>query len=94
MIEKQKRLFKNGKIGLKDYWESFIVSYKIKKRTISQKIYKQENIREQLSWFLIDVYFEYEFCLLIDFSPSKPDDKLIMATLSPFLRFFTIIPIL
>lgn len=61
MIEKQKRLFKNGKIWLKDYWESFIVSYKIKKRTISQKIYKQENIREQISWFLIDVYFEYEF---------------------------------
>lgn len=55
------RLFKNGKIGLKDYWESFIISYKIKKRTISQKIYKQENIREQISWFLIDVYFEYEF---------------------------------
>ena len=52
---------KHGKIGLKDYWESFIISYKIKKRTISQKIYKQENIREQISWFLIDVYFEYEF---------------------------------
>ena len=57
----RERLFKNGKIGLKDYWESFIISYKIKKRTISQKIYKQENIREQISWFLIDVYFEYEF---------------------------------
>ena len=33
----------------------------IGRRTIKQKIYKQESIREQISWFLIDIYFEYEY---------------------------------
>ena len=33
----------------------------IGRRSIKQKIYKQESIREQISWFLIDIYFEYEY---------------------------------
>lgn len=61
MLSEQKKLFKKWRISLKDYWEFFIISYKIQRRNIAQKIYKQENIREQISWFLIDVYFEYEF---------------------------------
>ena len=61
MLSEQKKLFKKWRISLKDYWEFFIISYKIQRRNIAQKIYKQENIREQISWFLIDTYFDYEY---------------------------------
>lgn len=56
-----KRMFKQWRISLKDYWEFFLICYMIGRRTIRQKIYKQESIREQISWFLIDIYFEYEY---------------------------------
>lgn len=56
-----KRMFKQWRISLKDYWEFFLICYMIGRRTIRQKIYKQESIRDQISWFLIDIYFEYEY---------------------------------
>lgn len=61
MLGEQKKLFKKWKLKLKDYWDFLIIFYKIGKRNINQKIYKKENIKEQISWFLIDVYFHYEY---------------------------------
>lgn len=61
MLQEQKRLFNQWRLSLKDYWDFFLICYKIQRRTIKQKIYKQESIRDQISWFLIDIYFEYEY---------------------------------
>lgn len=62
MLQEQKYMFKRGRLSLKDYWRFFVLSYRTNKRSVTQKIDKQENIREQISWFLIDIYFEYEYC--------------------------------